>query len=313
MTVRKTCAKCGHTARVVLYALATCPRCGALYAKTDEAQAAAQAAARRAGRRKLALLELAAVAVVVVTGAAWLARAYVERQELRVAVDDIVRWGAVMADGDAAAAQRAALGPERIRAERLKYRVTVTASRSGAQVATIEVTNGSAVTLPYLTLETRRYLNGVLAGAVQAPIVITGGVKPGQSRQFAYAPAGDMRATAWSVALAPVAQDGGSPSGLAELRGATGAEKLAANCPAVDLAAAEAALQRIGSFDPSALDLQLKEAAEPLARAHGESFVRAVAAIGACRNALLTPLTVRRHDGGEFAVFASEDGWVRLY
>lgn len=132
------------------------------------------------------------------------------------------------------------------------------------------------MTLPYRTLETRRYLNGALVGAIQAPIVITGGIKPGQTRQFAYAPAGDMRATAWSVALAPVAQDGGSLAGLAELRGATGAEKLAANCQGVDLAAAEAALQRVGTFDPSGLDLQLKEAAEPLARSHGEAFVRAV-------------------------------------
>lgn len=311
MKVRKTCVKCGHAATVVLYGLASCPRCGALYAKTDGAHAAAQAAAGRAGGRKLALLELAAAAVMLVAGAAWLARSYFERQALGTAVDDIVRWGAVMADAEAAAAQRNALGPERIRAARLKYRVTLTGSRSAAQAATIEVTNGSGVTLPFLTLETRRYLNGALVGTTRAPTVITGGIKPGQTRQFAYAPAGDMRATAWSVALAPVPPEGGA--GLAELGGATGAEALAANCPAVDLAAAEAALHRIGRFDPSGLDLQLKAAAEPLARAHGEPFVRAVAAIGACRNALLAPLTVRRQDGGEFAVFASEDGWVRLY
>lgn len=313
MTVRKTCLKCGHTASVVLYGLATCPRCGALYAKTDEAHAAAQAAAGRAERRKLALLQLVAVAVLVLAGATWFAKSYVERRELRAAVDEVVRHGAVISDGDAAAAHRAALGEARIRAERLKYRVTISASRRGTDAATIEVTNGSAVALPYLTLETRRYLNGALVGAIQAPIVITGAIKPGQSHQFAYAPAGDMRATAWSVALAAGAQDGGSPAGLAELRGATGAEKLAANCQDVDLAAAEAALRRVGTFDPSGLDLQLKEAAEPPARSHGAAFVRAVAAIGACRNALLTPLTVRRHDGGEFAVFASEDGWVRLY
>lgn len=313
MTVRKTCLKCGHTASVVLYGLATCPRCGALYVKTDEAHAAAQAAAGRAGRRKLVLLQLVAVALLVLAGATWFAKSYLERQELRAAVDDVVRHGAIIADGDAAAARRAALGEARILAERLKYRVTITASRRGGDSATIEVTNGSAVTLPYLTLQTRRYLNGALVGATQGPIVIAGGIAPGHTRQFAYAPAGDMRATAWSVALAPVAQDGGSPAGLAELRGAAGAEKLAANCQAVDLAAAEAALQRIGAFDAAGLDLQLKEAAEPLARAHGEAFVRPVAAIGACRNALLTALTVRRHDGGEFAVFASEDGWVRLY
>lgn len=313
MKVRKTCLKCGHAASVVLYDLATCPRCGALYAKTDEAQAAAQAAAGRAARKKLALLQLVGFAVLVLAGATWFVRSTVEREELRVAVEDIVRWGAVISDGQAAAAQRAALGEERIRAERLKYRVTITASGRGSDAAKIEVTNGSAVTLPYLTLQTRRYLDGALVGTIEAPIVITGGIKPGQTRQFAYAPSGDMRATAWSVALAPAAQDGGSPPGLAELRGATGAEKLAANCQGVDLAAAEAALQRIGAFDPSGVDLQLKEAAEPLARAHGEAFVRALAAIGACRNALLTALTVRRHDGGEFAVFASEDGWVRLY
>lgn len=311
MTVRKTCLKCGHTASVVLYGLATCPRCGALYAKTDEAHAAAQAAAGRAERRKLALLQLPAAAVLVLAGATWFAKSYLERQELRAAVDDVVRHGAVISDGNAAAARRAALGEARILAERLKYRVTITASRRGSDAATIEVTNASGVTLPYLTLETRRYLDGALVGAVQGPIVVSGGIKPGHTRQFAYAPAGDMRATAWSVALAPVAQDGGSPAGLAELRGATGAEKLAANCEAVDLAAAEAALQRIGAFDAPAL--QLKAAAEPLARAHGEAFVRAVAAIAACRNALLTPLTVRRQDGGEFAAFASEDGWVRLY
>lgn len=311
MKVRKTCLKCGHAATVVLYPLATCPGCGALYAKTDEAHAAAQAAAGRAGRRRLVLLELAAAALLAVAGAAWWAKAYFERRELRAAVDDVVRWGALMADGEAAAAQRAALGPERIRAERLKYRVTLTASPSGGPAATIEVTNGSSVTLPYLTLETRRYFDGALVGTTRAPTVIAGGIRPGQSRRFAYAPAGDVRATAWSVALAPLPQDGGA--GLPELGGATGAEKLAANCPAVDLAAAEAALQRIGTFDPSGLDLHLKEAAEPLARSHGEAFVRAVAAIGACRNALLAPLTVRRRDGGEFAVFASEDGWIRLY
>lgn len=313
MTVRKTCLKCGHTASVVLYGLATCPRCGALYAKTDEAHAAAQAAAGRAARNKVALLQLAAVSLLLLAGAAWFAKSYLERRELAVAVGDIFRHGALIADADAAAAARAALGEARIRAERLKYRVTITASPRGTGAATIEVTNGSAVTLPYLTLETRRYLNGALVGSTQAPIVITGGIQPGQTRQFVYAPAGDMRATAWSVALAPAAQDGGAQPGLAELRGATGAEKLAANCQAVDLAAAEAALQRVGTFDPSGLDLQLKEAAEPLARSRGEAFVRAVAAIGACRNALLTALTVRRHDGGEFAVFASEDGWVRLY
>ncbi|HEY0887055.1 MAG TPA: hypothetical protein VGE20_17310 [Ramlibacter sp.] len=313
MTVRKTCLKCGHTASVVLYGLATCPRCGALYAKTDEAHAAAQAAAGRAAGSKLALLQLVAVALLVLAGATWFATSYLERQELRAAVEDVVRHGAVISDGDAAAARRAALGEARIRAERLKYRVTITASSRGTEAATIEVTNGSAVTLPYLTLETRRYLNGVLVGATQAPIVITGGIEPGQTRRFAYAPAGDIRATAWSVGLAPVARDDGSPAGLAELRGATGAEKLAANCQAADLAAGEAALQRIGAFGPSGLDLQLKEAAEPLARSRGEAFVRAVAAIAACRNALLTALTVRRHDGGELAVFASEDGWVRLY
>lgn len=313
MKVRKTCLKCGHTATVVLYDLATCPRCAALYAKTDEARAAAQAAADRAARRKLALLQLVAIAALVLAGGAWFAKSSVEREDLRTAVEDIVRWGAVISDGQAAAAQRAALGEDRIRAERMKYRVTITASRPGTDAAVIEVTNGSAVTLPYLTLETRRYLDGNLVAAIRAPTVITGGIKPGQTRQFTYAPSGDMRATAWSVALAPVPRDGGSLPGLAELRGATGAEKLAANCPAVDLAPAEAALHRIGSFDPAGVDLQLKRAAEPLARAHGEAFVRAVAAIAACRNALLAPLTVRRHDGGEFAVFAHEDGWVRLY
>ncbi len=81
----------------------------------------------------------------------------------------------------------------------------------------------------------------------------------------------------------------------------------------MDLDSAEAARGRIGRHDPAGLDLQLREAAEPFARAHGEAFVRAVAAIGAWRNVLLAPLTVRRQDGGEFAVFASEDGWVRLY
>lgn len=313
MTVRKTCARCGHTASVVLYGLATCPRCGALYAKTDEAQAAAQAAAGRAARTKVALLQVVTVAVVVLGGATWFATSYLERQELRAAVEDIVRWGAVMADDQAAAAQRAALGDERIAAERLKYRVTVSAARAGTEAATIEVTNGSAVTLPYLTLETRRYFNGVLVSATRAPTVIAGGIKPGQTRQFAYAPGGDMRATAWSVAVAPVPQDREALKELAELRGATGADKLAANCPAVDLAAAEAAVHRIGTFDATGRDLQLKEAAEPLARAHGAAFVRSVAAIASCRNALLAALAVRRQDGGEFAVFVSEDGWVRLY
>lgn len=193
MTVRKTCLKCGHTASVVLYGLATCPRCGALYAKTDEAHAEAQAAAGRAERRKLALLQLVAVAGLVLAGATWFAKSYLERQELRAAVDDVVRHGALISDGEAAAARRAALGEARILAERLKYRVTITASRRGSDAATIEVTNGSAVTLPYLTLETRRYLDGALVGAIRAPIVITGGIKPGQTRQFAYAPAGDMR------------------------------------------------------------------------------------------------------------------------
>lgn len=313
MNVRKTCLKCGHTGSVVLYDLATCPRCGALYAKTDEVHAAAQAAASRAGRKKLALLELAGVAVLVLAGATWFAKSYLDRKELRVAVDDIVRWGEVMSDAQAAAAQRAALGDERIRAARLKYRVTLIASRAGAEAATIAVTNGSDATLPYLTLETRRYFNGELVGAIRAPTVITGGIKPGQTRQFGYAPAGDMRATTWSVGIAPLPGDSGALQAFAELRGATGAEKLVANCPAVDLEAAEAALRRIGTFDPSGLDLQLRQAAEPLARAHGESFVRAVAAIASCGNALLTALTVRREDGGEFAVFASEDGWVRLY
>lgn len=224
MTVRKTCARCGHTASVVLYGLATCPRCGALYAKTEEAQAAAQAAAGRAARKKVALLQVVTVAVVVLGGATWFATSYLERQELRAAVDDIVRWGAVMADDQAAAAQRAALGDERIAAERLKYRVTVSAARAGTEAATIEVTNGSAVTLPYLTLETHRYFNGVLAS------------------------------------------------------------------------------------DATGRDLQLKEAAEPLARAHGAAFVRSVAAIASCRNALPAALAVRRQDGGEFAVFVSEDG-----
>lgn len=311
MKVRKTCLKCGQASTVVLYDLATCPRCGALYAKTDEAQA--QAAAGRIQRQKLALLKLAGVAVLVLAGATWWAKSYFERQQLRVAVEDIVRWGEVMADDAAAAARRTALGDERIRAERLKYRVTLIASGGGAEPATIEVTNGSAVTLPYLTLETRRYLNGELVSAIRAPTVITGGIKPGQTRQFGYAPAGDMRATAWSVAVARVPEDSGALHGIAELRGATGAEKLAANCPAVDLAAAGAALHRIGTFDPSGLDLQLKEAAEPFARAHGEAFVRAVAAIGSCRKAQLTALTVRRQDGSEFAVFANEDGWIKLY
>lgn len=313
MNVKKTCRKCGHTASVVLYDLASCPRCGALYAKADEAHAQAQAAAGRSGRNKLALLQLAGVAVLVLAGATWWARSHFERRELRAAVDDIVRCGVQLSDGEAAAAQRAALGDERIRAERLKYRVTLIASGGGTEPATIEVTNGSAVTLPYLTLETRRYLNGELVGAIRAPTVITGGIKPGQTRQFGYAPTGDMRATAWSVVVARVPEDSGALDGIAELRGATGAQKLAANCPAVDLAAAEATLRRIGTFDPSGLDLQLKEAAEPFARAHGEAFVRAVAAIGSCRKAQVTPLTVRRQDGSEFAVFANEDGWVRLY
>lgn len=129
MTVRKTCLKGGHTAMVVLYQLATCPRCGALYAKTDEARAAAQAAAARAGRRKQALLQLVAVGAVVLAGATWFAKSYLEHQALRAAVEDVVRHGAVISDGGAAAARRAVLGEARIRAERLKYRITIAASK----------------------------------------------------------------------------------------------------------------------------------------------------------------------------------------
>ena|ERR1019366_3693310 len=84
---------------------------------------------------------------------------------------------------------------------RRKYRIAVlsfdASQQFGAEVpyadyVRLRISNGSDVTLPCLTLLTKRYQNGQMVGSSRAPSIPTSDLMPGDSIEYDYYPKGHL-------------------------------------------------------------------------------------------------------------------------
>jgi hypothetical protein len=222
---------------------------------------------------------------------------------------EVLVWGRVAVDAVEAKKKRASMTDDDIHAARSLFQVRVVRSEGLRNVAKLVVTNESKVKLPFLTVESTKFLSDQPIGSSFRPFLVTGGIAPGTSKEIYFASTVQLGGPVMTVAVADL--PAGRLQSFPEFGEPVYPEMHAKNCSGVDMTAAIAALTRAGRLSTedevspvlflskftAYPDFIVTESGARVAEADPSAFIDSVGALLSCRDGVHKVVSVKRVDG----------------